>query len=80
MDTTILIATMPIGLLGLVNLLNPRWSIRWIEGRMAARDDRFLEEQRTYAAYPWMRDARLVRLSAAGIVLVQVVGWCLHFT
>lgn len=80
MDTTILIATMPIGLLGMVNLLYPRWSIRWIEARMAAGDDRFLDEQRTYAAYPWIRDARLVRLSGAGIVLVQAVGWGLHFT
>lgn len=37
-----------------------------VEARIAKGDDTFFEEQRSYEAYPWLRDPR--RLRIAGIV------------
>lgn len=78
-DNILLLSILPLAVIGLVNLLFPQWSVRMIEKRMREGDDRFLDEQRFYQAYPWKRNVRLVRLSGAGIVLVQIIGWTWHF-
>ena len=44
----------------------PARQAKAIAERLASGDDRFFEEQRTYRAYPWMRNVRHIRM--VGIV------------
>jgi hypothetical protein len=49
------------GCLGLAMIL---WPQKWtapIDKRMAEGGDRFLDEQRSYAAYPWLRSTKVRR-------------------
>lgn len=54
-------------------LLAPQWQIRRIEARMRDGDDRYLDEQRSYRAYPWQRNAGALRLMGAAILLMEAV-------
>jgi len=44
----------------------PHKRVQTVETRIAQGDDEFFEEQRTYQAYPWLRDPK--RLRIAGII------------
>ena len=49
----------------LATLLWPDRRAAWIERRIAEGDNRFFEEQRSYEAYPWLRDRRRIRVVGA---------------
>jgi hypothetical protein len=44
----------------------PRKRAQAVEARITEGNDAFLEEQRTYQSYPWLRDPK--RLRIAGII------------
>lgn len=44
----------------------PHKRAQTVETRIAQGDDEFFEEQRSYQAYPWLRDPK--RLRIAGVV------------
>lgn len=48
----------------------PQRQVDKVEKRIAEGDDRYFEEQRSYAAYPKLRDPRSVRLK--GQILVGI--------
>lgn len=50
-------------IMALVFIFAPQWQIRHIEKRMQAGDDRYLDEQRSYPAYPWQRNAKALRVT-----------------
>jgi hypothetical protein len=53
--------------LGCLSLaLWPHRQARAVEARIKEGDDDYFEEQRTYQAYPWLRDPK--RLRVAGVV------------
>lgn len=50
-------------------LIFPNRQVRRVEERIAAGDDRFFEEQRTYQSYPYLRSARAIRaIGAVGTI------------
>lgn len=78
---TIWIMMVPAAVTGLACLFYPQWTTRRIARRMQEGGDRYFEEQRSYQAYPWQRNPRLIRLSGAVILLLQavVLGLQLYF-
>ncbi|WP_404369129.1 hypothetical protein AB5I39_16115 [Sphingomonas sp. MMS24-J45] len=57
-------------------LLFPRRHVQAVEKRIAAGDDRYFEEQRTYQSYRYLRSAKAIRaLGAVGTICG--VGFCL---
>lgn len=57
----------------LVLLITPQWQTRHIERRMRAGDDRYLDEQRAYRAYPWQRNPKVLRVTGAVLLLMEAV-------
>ena len=53
-------------LISLSTALWPRKRAEAVEARIAEGGDAFFEEQRSYQAYPWLRDPK--RLRIAGII------------
>ena len=52
-------------------LLFPGRQVQAVEKRIAAGDDRFFEEQRTYQSYRYLRSAKAIRALGA----VGTIGW-----
>jgi hypothetical protein len=40
---------------------------------MRAGDDRYLDEQRSYRAYPWQRNPQVLRIAGAVLLLMEAV-------
>lgn len=72
MDTHLALL-IPSTIMALFCLLAPQWQIGRIEARMREGDDRYLDEQRSYRAYPWQRNARALQLMGAAILLMEAV-------
>ena len=62
-----------ITLISVIMLLFPNRRVRRIEDRIAAGDDRFFEEQRTYQSYPHLRSVRATRIIGAVGTICGVV-------
>ena len=68
-----IIVTLPF----LAMLLWPGRQASKVEGRIKKGDDQYFEEQRTYRAYPSLRDAKCIRLvgalgSALGLIFCVI--------
>lgn len=73
--------------MAIVALLTGVWMVIWpgrrveqIEARIRAGDDRFHEEQRSYAAYPWLRSVAATRrwgwiliIAACGAMVLRLL-------
>ncbi|HUQ14159.1 MAG TPA: hypothetical protein VM055_07785 [Novosphingobium sp.] len=57
---------MPIGVI-LVGAAMFAWAER------SAGDDRFLDEQRSYSAFPWLGEARSYRIQGGAIILLGLI-------
>lgn len=72
MDNHLILLTAPT-IMALVWLFTPQWQARHIERRMRAGDDRYLDEQRSYRAYPWQRNPQVLRIAGAVLLLMEAV-------
>jgi hypothetical protein len=72
MDTNLILLIGPT-IIALVMLIAPQWQIRRIEARMQAGNDSHLDEQRSYRAYPWQRNAKALRVTGAVILALEAL-------
>ncbi|MBP7336312.1 hypothetical protein [Niveispirillum sp.] len=72
MDTNLILLIGPT-FFALAALFAPQRQIRRLEDRMRAGDDRYLDEQRSYRAYPWQRNARVLRGLALIVLSLEAV-------
>lgn len=59
---------------GLVMALRPQDAVARIKRRMSEGSDHFYEEQRSYAAYPWLRDVSATRRRGWLLIIASLVG------
>lgn len=70
MDSHLIVLIAPT-ITALVLLVAPQWQTRHIERRMRAGDDRYLDEQRSYQAYPWQRNPKVLRVTGAVLLVME---------
>lgn len=65
---------LPLAALALYGAIFPQGRAKRVEQRMRAGDDRYLDEQQSYHAYPMLRDPKRIRLASLGTLIAIAVA------